>query len=154
MQELMPSIKNSTRWSLACSQCSVNGYYFYSVSKAFPKRLSSRSLHVHPELTQQQYGKLCYYHLATPPSHHPPLQFNSSRGSTWAAVEVRILPTSPPKPPLTPHLSIMPHGRPPYLRNPAEQWPHSTCRAHTCSLGQLACRPVCCHGMVPTPGHS
>lgn len=95
-------------------------------------------------------GRLPWYLLFPSPLPTHSSKPDSGWGSTQAAAKVRALPSFHPQP-IPP---IMPHGRPPCLRILAVKQPHSTRRAHTCSPGSLAHRPVCCHGQVPTPGHS
>lgn len=136
----------------AHSKCSTNGCYFFVTKGRFFRR--GRGLQTPPcvpALTQQQAGKLPSS-CPAPPSPLPPLQSQSSWGSTRAAAEECTLPAPSPRPPLPPHLPIRPHGRPPAQG----AWPRSSPTAHAgLTHARPAARPAGpCAAMAwcPLPG--
>lgn len=120
--------------------------FFVTKARIFQRGRGLRTPPARPELTQRQRGRpvLMAQLLRSPP---PPRRAGAA-GQLQSGHPARISP-GPPRPP---HLPIMPHGHPSCPRSPAVQQPPGTRRAHTCSPGRLACRPVCCVAWCPLPG--
>lgn len=132
----------------------MSGRYFFVTRGRFSQRGGGlQTPPCVPSADSAATGKLPTYCPAAAPPHHAapiPVRLGVCEGSCRSVYPARILSqASTPTPPA--NQATWP---PPCPRSPAVQQPHSTRRAHTCSPGRPACRPVCCHGMVPTPGHS
>lgn len=141
--------------SLAGRKCSMDGNKSSVAKAVLFQRVRECLLFPSLCLTQQQQGGCPV--LSSP----PPLFPLTPPNLTQVGGLCRQLQTCVCAPPAFPHTlppplirPILPHGRPPRPRILTVQQPRSTRRAHTCSPGSLARRPVCCHGQGPTPGHS